>query len=590
MDVAQYYVTARKMHLCPRCIVLFLEYDNKLDAVVHLLSQSQIIVIEHIESIISKHNQTWIENDSEICLSTSYCCPCCFNSLKGDDVFSDLIDSIVDKLLAIEGLATYPLFIDINIPYIIATISRSMMQTIISSSSSTYTDRKLLLSKYEEVVRRMIVAKLKSKCPVYVNLVTTASDSKAKIVISYHVNDQLSYLNAVAPDYYTSMNKKRKYRCNGDTFTIDFSEAQHFLVTYIKHANNISEFNRAKDRLIAYASSPSPSSVNSTNSICVIGWSCVKIQPCTIYLLGRYRKLARDVPQSAWSVGVDSQRKGRNSVDEIIAHAVNTVLSSTACKMHACGREDIDVRCLGNGRPFVLEVSDPHIQPSRDLLDLAINLVSTRQGLNVCGDVELLMLHVTDKSSWETMQAVAEEKRKAYTCIVWSKAVLTAKILQSIEDLTNNATTIDSDGRTCLELHQKTPLRVLHRRSLLDRAKYIYNIKTIKLNAHYFVMSMVTSAGTYVKEFIHGDLNRTIPNIASILQCPTDILQLDVTWLFDDYEGGGDRDDAMHMNAKKSTKCSDSNATSSSSSSRSNAVNEYLYMSWNELKAIKNIL
>jgi hypothetical protein len=51
----------------------------------------------------------------------------------------------------------------------------------------------------------------------------------------------------------------------------------------------------------------------------------------------------------------------------------------------------------------------------------------------------------------------------------------------------------------------------------------------------------VTSAGTYVKEFVHGDLGRTIPNVSSLLQCQADILQLDVTWLFDDFEGGGER-------------------------------------------------
>ena len=44
-----------------------------------------------------------------------------------------------------------------------------------------------------------------------------------------------------------------------------------------------------------------------------------------------------------------------------------------------------------------------------------------------------------------------------------------------------------------------------------------------------------------MKEFVHGDLGRTVPNISSLLQCPSDILQLDVTWLFDDFEGGGER-------------------------------------------------
>ncbi len=45
------------------------------------------------------------------------------------------------------------------------------------------------------------------------------------------------------------------------------------------------------------------------------------------------------------------------------------------------------------------------------------------------------------------------------------------------------------------QIAQKTPLRVLHRRSLLNRKRYIYNIQTARINDHYFLMRLVTSAG-----------------------------------------------------------------------------------------------
>jgi tRNA U54 and U55 pseudouridine synthase Pus10 len=35
------------------------------------------------------------------------------------------------------------------------------------------------------------------------------------------------------------------------------------------------------------------------------------------------------------------------SVEEILSEAVLKSLKASSCKMHACGREDIDVRCLG---------------------------------------------------------------------------------------------------------------------------------------------------------------------------------------------------------------------------------------------------
>ena len=91
----------------------------------------------------------------------------------------------------------------------------------------------------------------------------------------------------------------------------------------------------------------------------------------------RYKKLARDVPQSLWMVtstvsdqndcdegdvkhdsSLDTyqlaetrpthQRKGRNSVEEIVSFAVKQVSGCSECRLHACGREDIDVRCIGN--------------------------------------------------------------------------------------------------------------------------------------------------------------------------------------------------------------------------------------------------
>ena len=44
---------------------------------------------------------------------------------------------------------------------------------------------------------------------------------------------------------------------------------------------------------------------------------------------------------------------------------------------------------------------------------------------------------------------------------------------------------------------------------------------------------MLASAGTYIKEFVHGDLGRTVPNIGQILETESDILQLDVTNVFE---------------------------------------------------------
>ena len=36
------------------------------------------------------------------------------------------------------------------------------------------------------------------------------------------------------------------------------------------------------------------------------------------------------------------------------------IFKPSSLKFHSGGREDIDVRMLGNGRPFAIELVDPH--------------------------------------------------------------------------------------------------------------------------------------------------------------------------------------------------------------------------------------
>lgn len=43
----------------------------------------------------------------------------------------------------------------------------------------------------------------------------------------------------------------------------------------------------------------------------------------------------------------------------------------------------------------------------------------------------------------------------------------------------------------------------------------------------------MASAGTYIKEFVHGDLERTIPNVGTLLNSEADIIQLDVVKLYE---------------------------------------------------------
>lgn len=41
-------------------------------------------------------------------------------------------------------------------------------------------------------------------------------------------------------------------------------------------------------------------------------------------------------------------------------------------------------------------------------------------------------------------------------------------------------------------------------------------------------LDLITEAGTYVKEFVNGDFNRTRPSLAELIDHPIDVVALDV--------------------------------------------------------------
>ena len=56
------------------------------------------------------------------------------------------------------------------------------------------------------------------------------------------------------------------------------------------------------------------------------------------------------------------------------------------------------------------------------------------------------------------------------------------------------------------------------------------------VNSHFMILHVLASAGTYIKELVHGDLGRTTPSVGTLIQNECDILLLDVTNVFDSVE------------------------------------------------------
>jgi len=230
----------------------------------------------------------------------------------------------------------------------------------------------------------------------------------------------------------------------------------------------------------------------------------------SIYVAGRYNKLSRHLSQTPWIL--NGQRMTETSVEELIGEKILCHFKADGFKFSASGREDVDVRMLGTGRPFVFELINPH-----RITCTTAQFAEIQKAINGhTNEIQIRDLQRVEKSACSALKEGGADKTKSYRCIIWSKKELGERDLDFLEEIKN------------LDLNQKTPLRVLHRRSLATRIRTVYNLRGKVIAPHFAVIDLETQAGTYVKEFIHGDLGRTSPNFCELLNTECDILQLDV--------------------------------------------------------------
>ena len=95
----------------------------------------------------------------------------------------------------------------------------------------------------------------------------------------------------------------------------------------------------------------------------------VELNIAPLFIYGRYRKYSREIPQTRWPCricrGKGCKRCGGagkmypDSVQELIGDPLVREAEGRDHFFHGMGREDIDARMLGTGRPFILEIAEP---------------------------------------------------------------------------------------------------------------------------------------------------------------------------------------------------------------------------------------
>ncbi|CAF2690117.1 unnamed protein product [Rotaria sp. Silwood2] len=241
--------------------------------------------------------------------------------------------------------------------------------------------------------------------------------------------------------------------------------------------------------------------------------SCtILAQHDSIYVAGRYNKYSRTLSQTPWII--DGVRKADTSVEELIALPISKLIVAKNHVFISSGREDVDVRTLGLGRPFVIEFR----QPSR-ILYQPEEFLTVQQEINMLTkDIRIRDLQQVTKEESNQIKEGEEEKTKCYEALCYTDTQIDQTELDEGLSSVSNP----------LIIEQKTPIRVLHRRTLMTRQRSIFAISATVIDPYHFRLRLTTQAGTYVKEFVHGDLGRTKPNLTIILNRFVDILELDV--------------------------------------------------------------
>jgi tRNA pseudouridine synthase 10 len=246
----------------------------------------------------------------------------------------------------------------------------------------------------------------------------------------------------------------------------------------------------------------------------------IRLQVNPLYVAGRYKKFIRGIPQSKWFC---SHCRGKGcekcnwtgkmypeSVEELIEKPFIEATEGVRGSFHASGREDIDARMLGKGRPFVIEITHPR----KRFLDLK----KLEESVNVYarGKVEISKLRFADRDFVRRLKK-GESAQKEYRVLMEFEKSVTTRQLDALEKQLSNVI-----------VKQQTPNRVLHRRADLTREKYIYDVKVKKLSPKRVEIRVRCQGGLYVKELVTGDEGRTKPNVSEILKNKAKPLKLDV--------------------------------------------------------------
>ena len=254
----------------------------------------------------------------------------------------------------------------------------------------------------------------------------------------------------------------------------------------------------------------------------------IDLQINAAFVYGRYQKHERGIPQTEWpcrecngagTVYVDGTQRScehcegtghlyETSVEEELVPTVVEAMDGIDGVFHGAGREDVDARMLGTGRPFVIEVTRPQVRrPDLDTLGARFNDTAT--------GVEVTDLALARYDMVERVKELAADKTYRAT-VRFEEPVSSEQFTAAVSEL-NGAT-----------IEQETPQRVDHRRAHRVRTRTIRTLSGTLTDEQTATLEITGEGGLYIKELVSGDDGRTKPSLAGLLECDAQVTALDV--------------------------------------------------------------
>jgi len=222
---------------------------------------------------------------------------------------------------------------------------------------------------------------------------------------------------------------------------------------------------------------------------------------------GHYWKRGRNISHTKWI-----SRRGIKlypySIEEFISDRIRELFKASEIVHHASGREDVDARMLGTGRPVVIEVKNP-MKRSISIDDINSRLSST-----------LIEVRIDGKSSRkriEYLKGEGSKKNKVYKILVYTEDPIDQSKIVELENTFKN-----------IVVRQRTPKRILRRKKDTLRKKHVHEVKATMIAPNIIEALVYCEGGLYVKELVHCDDGRTTPCFSEVLGTNAYPLELDV--------------------------------------------------------------